>query len=142
MITGGCLCGAVRYEAERKPLFAVLCHCRDCQRASGSGHVPVMGVPKSSFKVSGQTNSYALPGGSGLKSIRHFCPTCGSLLFGTPEAAPDAVSIYVGSLDDLSVFQPEAVIFKRSRQSWDQTLGSLPEFDALPAAPPPMGAKD
>jgi len=55
MMTGGCLCGAVRYEAQGKALWAVHCHCRDCQRASGTGHVPSMGMPKSLFKVTGKT---------------------------------------------------------------------------------------
>lgn len=133
-ITGGCLCGAVRYEAQGQALFAMLCHCRDCQRASGTGHVPVLGMPKSFFKVIGETTSYAVKGTSGSKSIRHFCPTCGSLLFGTPEAASDAVSIYVGTLDDPSMFRPEAILFRRSRLDWDETVGSLPEFDTMPGS--------
>jgi hypothetical protein len=133
MITGGCSCGAVRYEVQGTPLYAVHCHCRDCQRASGTGHVPVMGMPKALFRVTGETSSYAVAGMSGLKSIRHFCPTCGSLLFGTPEMAPDAVSVYVGSLDDPSVFKPAAVLFTRDRPTWDAIAGDLPEFDTMPA---------
>ena len=132
MVTGGCLCGAVRYQAAGSPLFAVFCHCRDCQRASGTGHVPVMGMSKSSFTVQGETKSYAVRGTSGLRSIRHFCPTCGSLLFGTPEVAADAVTIYVGTLGDPSVFQPTAVMFKRDRHDWDITAGALTEFEMMP----------
>jgi hypothetical protein len=132
MITGGCLCGAVRYEAAGNPLFAVLCHCRDCQRASGTGHVPVMGMPKSSFSVRGETKTYTVRATSGLSSIRHFCPTCGSLLYGTSGMAPDAVSIYVGTLDAPSVFQPNAVLFARDRHHWDVMAGALPEFETMP----------
>ena len=132
MITGGCLCGAIRYEAQGEPLFTVHCHCRDCQRASGTGHVPVMGMPKSLFRVIGETKSYAVTGGSGLRAIRHFCPVCGSLLFGTAEAAPHAVTIYVGSLDDLSVFKPQLVQFTRNRPAWDKIAASIPEFDTAP----------
>ena len=135
MMTGGCLCGAVRYEAQGNPLFAVHCHCRDCQRASGTGHVPVMGVAKSSFKVTGETRSYTVQGTSGLRTTRHFCPTCGSLLFGRADMAPESVSVYVGTLDDPSVFQPEAILFARSRLAWDELAGSLPEFDTMPPAP-------
>jgi hypothetical protein len=134
MITGGCLCARVRYEAAGNPLFAVLCHCRDCQRASGTGHVPVMGMPGSSFTVRGETKSYTVRHTSGRSSIRHFCPTCGSLLFGTSEVAPDAVSIYVGTLDEPSVFQPKAVLFKRDRYGWDVTAGVLSEFETMPPA--------
>jgi hypothetical protein len=134
VITGGCLCGAVRYQVVGIPLFAVLCHCRDCQRASGTGHVPVMGMPKSSFTVQGETKSYAVRHTSGRSSIRHFCPTCGSLLFGTAEVAPEAVSIYIGTLDEPSVFKPEAVMFKRDRHDWDVTAWALPEFETMPPA--------
>jgi hypothetical protein len=134
MIIGGCLCGAVRYHAEGDPLYAVLCHCRDCQRSSGTGHVPVMGVPKASFSVQGETKGYAVRHASGRTSVRYFCPACGSLLYGTAENAPDAISIYVGTLDDPSVFRPEAVIFKRDRHAWDVTAGPLIEFDTMPSA--------
>lgn len=135
IIAGGCLCGAVRYEAELAPQFAVLCHCRDCQRISGSGHVPVMGVPKSSFIVRGATKAYAARGGSGRAAVRHFCHVCGSLLFGTAEIVPDIVSIYVGSLDDPSVFQPDTVLFARDRHAWDVTFGSFAEYETMPAPP-------
>jgi hypothetical protein len=90
-----------------------------------------MGMPKSSFTVRGETKSYTLRHGDGRSSIRYFCPKCGSLLFGTAETAPDAISIYVGTLDEPSVFQPEAVMFKRDRHNWDVTVGTLPEFETM-----------
>ena len=93
-----------------------------------------MGMPKSQFKVYGETRSYAVRGISGLNAIRHFCPSCGSLLFGTPEAVPHAVIICVGTLDEPSVFQPQAVMFKRDRHAWDLTAGALPEFEMMPPA--------
>jgi hypothetical protein len=136
MVTGGCLCEAVRYQAAGDPVYAVLCHCRDCQRASGSGHVPVMGVPKSSFAVEGETKLYVVRHANGRSSTRHFCPTCGSLLFGTTEIAPEAVSIYVGTLDDPSVFQPEAVMFRRDRYAWDVGAEALTEFETIPLSAP------
>jgi hypothetical protein len=94
-----------------------------------------MGMPKSSFTVSGQTTTYTTCGSSGLGSFRHFCPVCGSLLFGTTEVASDAVSIYVGTLDDPSIFRPDTIMFKRDRHPWDVTAGTLTEFDTMPTAP-------
>jgi len=139
VIAGGCLCGAVRYEAAGDPLYAVLCHCRDCQRASGTGHVPVMGMPKASFAVRGETTIYAVRHVSGRSSIRHFCPRCGSLLFGTTEIAPEAVSVYVGTLDKPSIFRPEAAMFTRDRHDWDVTAMELPEFATVPPTAPIRG---
>ena len=132
MLTGGCLCGAVRYRVEGTPQYAMLCHCRDCQRSSGSGHVPVMGMPRSSFQVSGATTSYTARGSSGLASVRHFCPVCGSLLFGMPAAAPESVSIYVGSLDDPSVFRPDTALFTRYRHEWDKGAAALAQYETMP----------
>jgi hypothetical protein len=76
---------------------------------------------------------------SGRSSMRHFCPTCGSLLFGMAESVPEAVSIYVGTLDEPSVFRPEAVMFKRDRHDWDVTAGMLAEFETMPPAPTGRG---
>lgn len=132
MITGGCLCGRVRYEAQGAALFGVLCHCRDCQRASGTGHVPVMGIPKATFRVTGETKSYGALGGSRKQAIRHFCPNCGSLLFGTPEIVPDIVTIYVGSMDDPNEFSPEYSQFTRDRPDWDRTEVRIPEHETVP----------
>src|SRR5262249_46649344 len=71
-------------------------------------------------------------GTSGLRAIRHFCPTCGSLLFGTPEVSADAVTVYVGTLDEPSLFQPRAVMFKRDRHDWDIIAGRFTEFETMP----------
>ncbi len=117
--TGGCLCGAVRYSATGPALFGCLCHCRDCQRASGAGHVPIMGVTKAGFRLSGTPLVFVSRGGSGHNAVRNSCPRCGSLLFGTPEAAPDLVTVYVGSLDAPEVLRPTEAIHTRSRQPWD-----------------------
>ena len=132
MFTGGCLCGRVRYESSGEPLFSVFCHCRDCQRTSGTGGVPVMGVPKASFRVVGETKSYRTLGGSQKQAVRNFCANCGSLLFGTPEVIPDVVTIYVGSLDDLSHFTPEHAMFTRDRPEWCRLKTELPEHETVP----------
>jgi hypothetical protein len=133
MLTGGCACGRIRYEAGGEPLFSVICHCRDCQRASGTGGVPVMGVTKAGFTVKGEPAQFAGTGGSGQPAIRHFCPACGSLLFGTPQSAPGMVTLYVGSLDDPHQFQPQQAIFTRDRPHWARLATTLTEFPALPA---------
>jgi hypothetical protein len=91
-----------------------------------------MGMPRARFTVSGVTRSYSLVGGSGLQAIRHFCPTCGSLLFGTAEVAPEMVTICAGSLDDPSVFKPELALFTSRRQAWDVIAGSIAEFETVP----------
>jgi hypothetical protein len=86
--TGGCLCGAVRYESQGEPLAHLICHCRDCQRTSGTGGVPIMAVPKIDFRVTGETKSFAIEGGSGKRAIRHFCHAAAACSSGRPKWRP------------------------------------------------------
>jgi hypothetical protein len=130
VITGGCLCGRVRYEARGEALFGVVCHCRDCQRASGAGHLPVLGFRKSNFSLTGETRSYAVVGGSGKLAVRHFCPNCGSMLLGMPEIAPDLVTLYAGSLDEPYEFKPDYVQFRRDCRDWDGLRFDVPQHHA------------
>lgn len=132
MITGQCLCGAVQYQATDPALFSVICHCRDCQRASGTGGVPVMGVPKTSFTYAGPVKQSRVTGGSGLPAVRNFCSECGSLLFGTPASAPEMVTIYAGSLHDPAAFSPQAAIFTSQRPAWATLALEIVEHAAFP----------
>lgn len=127
MFTGRCLCGAARYQSPGPAMFSVVCHCRDCQRASGSGGVPVLGVPKSSFASSGPIRQAHTTGGSGQPAVRNFCSECGSLLFGTPESAPELVTIYAGSLEDGGDFQPTEALFVEQRPPWAKLAATLVE---------------
>lgn len=131
-LTGGCLCGAVCYSSPGPVLFSIVCHCRDCQRASGSGGVPVLGVPRPSFSYTGAVKQSRITGGSGLAAVRNFCPDCGSLLFGTPESAPEMVTIYAGSLDDASLFAPTDALFAGQRPHWARLALPLAEHAGLP----------
>ena len=135
IITGSCQCGAVHYEANAEPLFAGHCHCNTCKKASGAGHVSALFVPKDSFKITGETTKYTSIGDSGSPITRHFCPTCGSRLYGEPERAGNVVGIMVGTLDNPETFSPQFQIYTKNRTSWDHINCDLPEFEA---APPPQ----
>ena len=106
-MTGGCLCGAVRYECTGEPVFALLCHCRDCQRQSGSAYAAAVRVPAATFRVThGEPKLYVKTADSGNQVTRAFCPECGCILFLQVSARPDLVGIRVGMLDDSSWFLP------------------------------------
>jgi len=133
MMTGGCLCGAVRYEADEPIAWTAICYCRDCQRSSGSGYVPVMGVGRAQMRITGELKAHAVMIASGGLATRHFCPACGSLVLGgNPDNMDGVMSIYIGTLDDPSVFQPQIAIFTRSRLPWDCTADGVTQFDAMP----------
>lgn len=129
---GGCACGAVRYAITAAPLFALNCHCRDCQRETGSAFAPVMGIAKSAFTVTrGTPRTSSLTGGSGKPVRRAFCADCGSSLYGLPEVAPDLVTVRAGSLDDPTIFRPTRDIFATQAQPWDHMDPDLPKLPGL-----------
>ena len=132
MITGGCLCGALRYRAEGEPLFQGLCHCRNCQRLGGGGHVGVLCFDAANVTVEGATRPYATTGGSGRTATRFSCPTCHSIVYGTAEVMPGLINLYAGSLDDTSVFKPQIAIFTRSRPPWDDSSRGLMCYETVP----------
>src|SRR5215471_2495374 len=104
--SGGCACGAIRYECAAEPLFALNCHCRDCQRASGSAFCPVLYVPRTALTISGQSRYYAVRAASGNSVCRGFCPHCGSPVFIQAALVPDLQGLWAASLDDPSVLHP------------------------------------
>src|SRR5271166_4023998 len=98
--TGGCLCGALRYEADGDPSLAGYCCCADCRKASGSGFIPFMGFPSSAVRFSGQTRQFVSKAVRGGNAVRNFCPVCGCLVFGGDVGKDESFTIYAGSLDD------------------------------------------
>lgn len=96
---GGCLCGAVRYEAEGDPEFVIICHCRSCQKALGTGVNYELLFRKDRFRrVQGEPKSFEHHGGSGKKLDRRFCGTCGTAVWLTGERFPE-VGLFRGTLD-------------------------------------------
>ncbi len=118
--SGGCACGAIRYECSADPIMSANCHCRDCQRESGGAFAAVVVVPKAAFKITkGEPKHYDVKTYSGSTISRGFCPECGSPLFAKPGSIPDVVGIRAGSLDDPSWFKPAMDIYTASAQPWD-----------------------
>jgi hypothetical protein len=132
ILTGGCLCGAVRYQAEGEPLYAGFCYCEDCRRASGAGAVPFMGYEKQSFRVEGETKQARKRLRSGRTSVRNFCPGCGSLMFGGEYGISAQHTIYAGTLDDPSVFHPTHAVMLADRPHWAAVLDGLELHVGMP----------
>ena len=117
---GGCACGAVRYECSSAPMAMVNCHCRDCQRAGGTGHSPTVIVARVSFRLAGEQPQYhEVISASGHTASRAFCGRCGSPLFASSSARMDFVGIRAGSLDDPTWFRPTVDVWVASRLPWD-----------------------
>jgi hypothetical protein len=131
-ITGGCACGAIRYESTAEPLFALHCQCRACQQFSGTGHLSILIVPKAAVTLTGAPTFYETVGDSGEKVDRGFCPRCGSPVIGRYTAFPDSIGLAAGCLDDPARFQPSVVLYSDSAQAWDVMDPSLRAFKKMP----------
>ncbi len=131
-ITGGCLCGKVRYSANVEPVFTGVCHCRDCQKFSGSAFAVVVGVPKAALSVQGKLAGFSKPGDSGKPIERRFCPECGSSIADEAAALPNVVMISGGTLDDPSWVKPGMQIYCDSAQSWVQLGDGMQRFGKMP----------
>ncbi len=107
-IEGGCLCGKVRYSSEAEPVMQLVCHCKTCQKNSGSAHSLNVAVPKESLSVSGDSPKTYVDhsGASGKPFNRHFCGECGSHVYSDGEAYGPLVFVKAGTLDDASWIDP------------------------------------
>lgn len=130
--TGGCLCGALRYEARGEPLNSGHCYCADCRKVSGSGFVPFMGFRASAVRFSGQSRIFSSKAANGGDAVRNFCPVCGSLVFGGIVGQDSEHTIYAGSLDDPSAFRPRIAIFTRGRPDWAVIPEGLVIYERMP----------
>ena len=131
-IKGGCLCGALRYEANAAPLYAGLCYCADCRKASGSAFIPFLGFRAADLVIIGEALQSHVPSFSGGTATRNHCAHCGGLVFGGIHGQTDEHTIYAGSLDDPSRFEPKVALFVRDRPAWAEVKASLTEFETMP----------
>ncbi|MBS0471687.1 MAG: GFA family protein [Proteobacteria bacterium] len=132
LTTGGCLCGALRYEANSPPTYAGYCFCNDCRKASGGGFIAFMGYPASALRITGDAVTHTLAQSDGRKSERNFCPRCGGLVYGGIRGETDEHTIYAGTLDDPAHFKPAIAIFNSQRPAWVPLPEGLKVFERMP----------
>ena len=135
-MSGSCLCGAIRYEISAAPVIAGNCHCKDCQRSSGSAYAPTFFVPEQAITIRGDVTYYSSPGGSGGPVKRGFCGTCGSQMFGKPSTMAGLIAVRAGTLDDASQYQPQVDIFVSHAAPWDYIAPNATTFPTSPPRPP------
>lgn len=138
-ITGGCLCGSVRYEISADPVTMRVCWCKDCQRlASGNGAANLL-FRRDAVKITGTPATFSKAADSGNIIDRKFCATCGTQMFGETAARPDFIVVRAGTLDDSSIFKPVAYIWTSSAPNWACMSDDVTKFERQ--APPPPASK-
>lgn len=121
---GGCLCGAVRFHFDRAAVVGSNhCHCRDCQRATGSAFATFCMVPDAAFELErGQPRGFTVKGESGGDVTRSFCGDCGSQLYSNVAVMPGFMFVKSGALDDASWMEPASDFWGSSAQPWCSPL--------------------
>ena len=137
-IEGGCLCGKVRYSADAEPTFVGVCHCKNCQKVTGTAFAAVVALPKPAVSVQGSLKTFNDRGDTGKTMFRRFCPECGSSVMDEAEAMPGVVMILTGTLDDASWVKPAMQIYCDSAQPWVELGGNIQRFAKMP---PPADAQ-
>jgi len=128
---GGCLCGDLRYTLTGPSLFVSQCCCKDCQKATGTGHTTIIGVHNSQLAMRGEVTTFTNEGETGGSVTRHFCGRCAGRLFTSGDLPGEFIMVQAGSLDDPSIIEPESVIYTKDAPAWDRFDPALPQFEAM-----------
>jgi hypothetical protein len=128
MLTGGCYCGAVRYETDGEPFHETICHCADCRRIVGAASVAWLTVSRSRFRFTGKDPASIR---SSASVTRRFCGVCGTSLTYENDAVPDEVDVTIASLDDPDAWPPKDHTRTQQKLRWDAICDGLPAFKAL-----------
>ena len=134
-ITGSCRCGQVRYSANAEPMFTGVCHCKSCQKETGTAFNIVIAVPQAALKIEGSPKAFVSKGDSGKEVVARFCPNCGSTILSEPALMPGASILRAGTLDDTSWLKPTMEIYCDSAQPWVQLGGGMQRFAKMPTPP-------
>ena len=141
-LTGGCVCGSVRYEVTAEPISVYACHCTDCQRITSSAFSIGVVVPDEAFRLTGNDPRSA-PGGvtaAGRVKSRLVCSDCGTWMFGTPSPGteyPGMIRIVRGgTFDDTTWLKPTAHFWTRSKQPWVALTEGATLYETQPNSAP------
>jgi hypothetical protein len=118
MITGGCLCGAVRYEVTSEPVASRMCWCKVCQKlGAGSGTVNAV-FNHDDVRITGELTTYTNTADSGAEMKRGFCPVCGTSVTSQSSTRKHLMILRAGTLDDPEVIKPDTAIWTAEAPSW------------------------
>jgi hypothetical protein len=127
VIEGGCQCGTIRYRIRTEPLGLAVCHCRDCQKQSGSAFGMSLSVDPASFDLhAGSPKTFDVVCDSGRVKTCAFCPECGTRIYHRSE---NGLSVKAGTLDDAGQLAPDAHFWTARKQPWVVISGDVAQFE-------------
>jgi hypothetical protein len=130
-LDGGCDCGTVRYRLESAPMFVHCCHCRDCQRQTGSAFVLNALIETARvLMLGGEAEATAMRTDSGKPHQVQRCSKCRTAVWSVYGGLQQLRFVRVGTLDDPSSLEPDVHIYTRSKLPWVKLPEGVPAFEA------------
>ena len=129
-LEGGCACGAVRYRLTAKPMFVHCCHCKDCQRQTGTAFVLNALIETSHVAATGDVAPSEMPTDSGRPHRVFRCTTCRTAVWSEYGGLATLRFVRVGTLDDPTGVPPDVHIYTRSKLPWIHLPAGVPAFEA------------
>ena len=130
-LQGHCACGAIHYSLGSQPMFVHCCHCRDCQRQTGSAFVLNALIERDRVRLlSGATRGIRVPTDSGRPHEIHRCPTCEVALWSHYGGNEKIAFVRIGTLEQPSALTPDVHIYTRSKLPWVTLPAGVPAFEA------------
>ena len=129
--SGRCLCGLVRFECRAEPEFQACCHCDDCRHAGGGVYGSFVFVSGEALQITGEMCSYEHESDRGNTMTKHFCPTCGSHMFGSNSKTPERCAVWVGVIDDARWFKPQAYVYSSKKLPHTPVNPEVETFDKM-----------
>ena len=113
-----CACGQLKAEADAEPYAVVVCHCRECQRRTGSPFGVGVYFKKDQVRFAGDVREYERPAPEGRRILNYFCPACGTTLSWHSDLHPDGIAIALAGFEDPSEFTPTRSVWEQSKAEW------------------------
>jgi len=135
MMTGSCLCKAIRYHCVGQPILIAHCHCESCRRQTSSPVTTFILVPKTTLRfIQGQPKEFSSSPGV----WRSFCADCGSPIYYRTDRRPDQIDLYAITLDNAAGIAPECHVHAAEQLPWFEVLDDLPRYPASSRSDPPL----
>ena len=131
-LSGKCLCGNIEFSGDTEIKLMANCHCSDCRAATGAAYSTLLFVDEDAIHVTGTPKIFKHKADSGADMEKHFCPDCGSQLFGRNSNRPKTLSIRAGTLDQTSLVKPAVNVYLDSRIESTPIDPDLKGFPKMP----------
>ena len=132
MLSGRCLCGNISYLSDSEPVFTTNCHCTDCRAATGAAYSTICFIKSDLVTINGETKTFQHLSDRGHTMPIHFCPNCGSQLFGENTARAGMIGIRAGTIKQTDLVEPARNVYISSKISSTLIDHSLPAFNHGP----------